>query len=141
MILELDINEANALLLSENDTVRYVMGIGDTDYTIHRDAKEVDDIYSDPHGFFGSFSINDKNNYHVLKSRITSVAGEIKWKKEIEYNGKKLQVNDAYLGLNDRCKIIYHPPGNRCSYKLTFEGEDMKDIHEHIKFVIDVTSL
>lgn len=142
MILELDINRKNAVLLSENDTVQYVIGIGDTDYTIHRDANDIKEMYFCTCGFFKNYSINDINNYHVFKERIKTIAGDIKWKKEIEYEGKKFKVNHSYLGIQGKCRLIYTKSDwGRFKDWLEFEGEDMKDTNEHIKFIIDVTPL
>ena len=141
MILQLEINKTNTKLISTNKTSCYILGIGMTDYTIHREANDIKEMYYDRTGFFKNFGIKDFHNYHVYQARIKSIAGEIKYKEIITYKGKKYNVIDAYIGLPDKCRLIYNPYRHRSIDYLTFEGEDMKNITEHLKYVLILTEL
>lgn len=140
-ILELEINKKNTEIVSTNSTTCYVMGIGETDYTIHRDADDIHHMYADPYGFYKNFTTENKHQYHVFESRIKSIAGDIKWKDKIIIDDKTYKVNNAYIGLPNKCKLIYHPYGNRSIDYLTFEGDDMSVISEPLKYVLTVETI
>jgi len=139
--IQLPINKTNTKLISQNSTVCYVLGIGKTDYTIHKDANDIKQMYFDKTGYFKGFRIVDFHNYHVFKARIKSIAGEIKYKDEFTYKGKKYKINSAYIGVCDRCKLVYHPCANRSIDYLTFDGEDMSTLDEQLKYILSVSEI
>jgi hypothetical protein len=101
----------------------------------------IKDIYEDKHGFYKNFKITDKHKYHVFESRIKSICGEIKFKETIKHNSKNYRVTNAYLGVLNQCKLVYHPYKNRSIDYLTFEGTDMNCLIKTIKFILHVTEL
>lgn len=138
MIIQLDITKENTELVSSNETTCYVIGIGETDYTIHRDAKEINAMYSDKYGWFSGINIHD---YHVFESRIKSIAGGIKWKDVFKYDDKNYKINSAYLGIHNKCKIIYNEGRRKVIDHLTFDGLNISEVEGELKYVIDATEI
>ncbi len=136
MIIELDITKENTELISDNDTMQYIIGIGETDYTIHRDANDINEMYVDRYGFYKDMNVH---NYHVFQSRIKTIAGDIKWKKSFKYNDKNYNIIDAYIGVENKCRLIYNKADFKSSIDyLTFDGLNMSAIEEKLKYVINV---
>ena len=139
MVIELDVNKENTYLVSENEDTCYIMGIGETDYTIHREAKKIDDTYNCD-GYLRDFSILDKHNYHVFLASIRSIVQDIKWKSKINYKGEIYDVVDAYIGVKGKCKARLEQGYVRGGYRsLEFEGDNLGETEEKIKYVITVS--
>jgi hypothetical protein len=134
----LDINKANTELISTNKTTCYVIGIGETNYTIHKDADDIEQMYFDKTGFFKNFNIIDFHSYHVFCARIKSICGYIKYKKEIKYKGQLIKIKRAYIGIPNVCELIYNEGGRKTIDYLTFKGIEMSKINKRLVYVIEV---
>ncbi|MCP4109888.1 MAG: hypothetical protein GY749_30940 [Desulfobacteraceae bacterium] len=139
MILELTVNKENTVLVSDNETSCYVIGIGETDYTIHKEADSIESTYNDDN-YFRNFTILDKHSYHVFRHSIRTIVDDIKWKKEIAYECKKYKVEDAYIGIKDKSRAKLDDGYSRYP-SLIFEGADINTIPEKIKYVLKVSEI
>jgi len=139
MIIELDVNKENTYLVSENEDTCYVMGIGETDYTIHSNADRIEKTYN-CNDYFRNFSILDKHNYHVFLAQIRNIVDEIRYKNKITYEGEEYDVIDIYIGVNGKCKARLEQGYSRGGYRsLEFEGENLRKIEDKIKYVLNVS--
>lgn len=82
MVIELDLNKENTYLVSDNKDSHYIIGIGETDYTIHREANSIENTYNCDN-YFRNFSTLDKHQYHVFLESIRSIVDDIKWKSKL----------------------------------------------------------
>lgn len=137
MIIELNLNKTNTKLVSTNSVSCYIIGIGVTDYTIHKEANGIRDIYKDKYNFFSNYTILDKHDYHVFRHSVRTIISDIKWRKVITYKGVKYNVLDSYVGIKDKCKGKLEEGYSR--YKsLEFEGQDIREVPEKIKYVLEL---
>jgi hypothetical protein len=135
--LLLEINKTNTALLAENPKYCYVMGIGKTNYTVHRDAGEIKDYYFPKYNHFVNWSINLMHNYHVFQSRIKSICGEIKFKKCFKHKGRIINVKRAFIGIPNYCELVYNEGGRRTISSITSKGQDYRLSNERLMYIIE----
>ena len=139
MILQLNVNKTNTKVVSTNKTTCYIFGIGMTNYTIHKDAYDISNIYSD-NNYYHNYTILDKHNHHVFRARIRSIVDDIKWRQVILYKGKKYNVIDSYIGIENECRAKLDD--KICSYRsLVFEGTDIKFVPKKIKYILNLSEI
>jgi hypothetical protein len=134
----LEINKTNTELISKNSKSCYIMGIGKTDYTIHRDANEIKDYYSPKQNFFENWSINLMHNYHVFQSRIKSICGQIKFRETFKYKGEIINVKRISIGIPSYCELVYNEGGRKEIDSITSEGQDYKLSNERLMYIVEV---
>ena len=135
----LEINKTNTKLIAENSQICYVIGIGKTDYTIHRDADEIKDHYFPKYDFFNNWSINSMHNYHVFQSRLKSICGSIRFRKSFKYKGKILNIKRGVIGIPDYCEIGYKEGGRKTIDKIYSIGSDYRDSNERLMYILEVS--
>lgn len=137
-IILLEINKSNTKLIAENSQVCYVIGIGKTNYTVHRDADEIKNFYFPRYNHFVSWSINLMHNYHVFQSRLKSICRSIKFRKTFKYRGKIVNVKRAFIGIPNYCEIEYREGSRRTIDTIYSKGSDFKDSNERLMYIIEV---
>lgn len=139
MELTFDIIKEHSYLFATNPITIYVIGIGETGYTVHKDAEDIQKIYEDKYGIYKNYSINDKNNYHVLQARVQSILEYSKWIKKINLFGKSHKVKKIYLGVVDKVELYIEPAkSSRSTNKLKSKGIDLLDLDEPLKYIIEI---
>lgn len=133
----LEINKTNTELISKNSKSCYIMGIGKTDYTIHRDSNEVKDYYN-PNNFFENWSINLMHNYHVFQSRIKSICAQIEFRENFKYKGETINVKRAFIGIPNYCELVYNKGGRKEIDTIISKGEDYKLSNEKLMYIVEV---
>lgn len=134
----LDINRKNSQLICENDIRKYVIGIGWTDYTVHKEAEDVDIIYTDEYGFYKNFSLKEKHTYHVFKSRVRQIVQELKPKQKVELNGVEYSIKRIYIGIPDVIELINNIGHSRKPDFITYKGVDITEVESKLMYVIEV---
>lgn len=133
-----EINKTNTQLLAENSKSCYIIGIGKTDYTIHRDANEIKDFYFPKYNFFVNWSINIMHNYHVFQSRLKSICGGIKFRKSFKYKGETINVKRAFIGIPNYCELVYNEGIGKTIDSITSVGQDYKLSNERLMYIVEV---
>jgi hypothetical protein len=133
-----EINKTNTTLLSENSKNCYIIGIGKTNYTIHRDANEIKDFYFPKYNHFDNWSINLMHNYHVFQQRLKNICGRIKFRKSFKYKGKTINIKRAFIGIPNYCELVYNEGGRKTIDSITSKGEDYKISNERLMYIIEV---
>ena len=141
IIKELEINKTNISKVSTNSKRCYILGIGWTNYTIHKEADELKHYYNNTHGFFKDFSINLMHNYHVSVHNIKTLVDDTKFKEVITLQDKKYQILDAYYGLKYKIRLYIKKGGCREIDKLMSSGEELSKINEKIKIVLHLKEI
>jgi hypothetical protein len=134
----LEINKTNTELISKNSKSCYIIGIGKTDYTIHRDANEVKNYYSPNQNFFKNWSINLMHNYHVFQSRIKSICREIEFRETFKYKGEIINVKRIHIGIPNYCELVYNEGRGKTIDSITSKGCDYKKSNERLMYVVEV---
>ena len=133
-----EINKTNTALLSENSKSCYIIGIGKTNYTVHRDANEIKDYYFPKHNHFVNWSINLMHNYHVFQSRLKSICGNIKFRKSFKYKGKTVNVKRTFIGIPNYCELVYNEGRWKTIDSITSVGQDYKLSNERLMYIVEV---
>jgi hypothetical protein len=133
-----EINKTNTELLSENSKYCHIIGIGKTNYTIHRDANEIKDFYFPKYNHFDNWSINLMHNYHVFQQRLKNICGRIKFRKTFKYKGKTINIKRAFIGIPNYCEIVYNEGKGRTIDSLTCIGQDYKVSHERLMYIVEI---
>lgn len=141
IIKELEINPTNVAKIATNSKRCYIIGIGWTDYTIHREAKDLKHYYGGAGGFFKDFSINLMNRYHVTTHIMRTLVDETKFREQVTLNGKKYKVEDAYYGLHNRIRLSLPKPSPRSYPMLQWEGENLNELQDKIKIVLHLKEI
>lgn len=133
----LNINKTNTELIASNSKVCYIIGIGKTDYTIHKHANEIREYYNS-RKFFKNWSVNLMHNYHVFQSRLKSICGEIRFRDSFKYKGEIVNVKRAFIGIPDFCEIKYNEGGRKQIDSLTSEVNDYKLSDKKLMYIIEI---
>jgi hypothetical protein len=134
----LEINKTNTKLIAKNSQSCYIIGIGKTDYTIHRDANEIKNMYFPKYTTFKDWKITDFHTYHVFQSRIKSICGEIKFRENFKYKGKTVNVKHAFIGIPNSSELIYNEGGRKTIDSITCKGQDYKESNQRLMYIIEV---
>lgn len=134
----LEINKTNTGLISENPKSCYITGIGKTDYTIHRDADEIKNMYFPKYTTFKDWKITDFHTYHVFQSRIKSICGQIKFRESFKYKGKIVNVKRAFVGIPNYCELVYNEGCRKTIDSITSKGQDYKLSNERLMYIVEV---
>lgn len=134
----LEMNKSNTKLIAENSQVCYIVGIGKTNYTIHRDADEIKNFYFPKYNHFVKWSINSMHNYHVFQSRLKSICGGIKFRKSFKYKGKVINIKRAFIGIPNYCEIEYKEGYGKTIDSIHSIGKDYKLSKERLMYIIEL---
>lgn len=140
IIKEYEINKTNISKFTTNKKRCYILGIGWTDYTIHKEANDLKHYYGGAGGFFKDFSIKAMNYYHVTTYIMRTLVEDSKFKKTVTLNKTVYEIVDAYYGLHDRIKL-YVPHVSRGYSSMKWEGENLHELEEKIKLVVHLKEL
>jgi len=134
----LEINKTNTKLIAENSQVCYIIGIGKTDYTIHRDANEIRNFYFPKYNHFVNWSINLMHNYHVFQTRLKNICGSIKFRKCFKYKGKLVNIKRAFIGIPNYCEIGYKEGRRKQIDTIYSIGSNYEESNERLMYIIEV---
>ena len=130
MILQLNINRTNLKLVTTNPVTYYIIGIGPTDYTIHKKADTIKQMYTGKYNFIGDDStIKDFHNYHVCTWAIRCIVSDMKVRDSIKYKGITYKVKNCSIGIPNLIKC-YIPRLGRGYQSMEFEGTNIKEIDQ-----------
>lgn len=133
-VLVFDINKKNIAKLTTNEKSIYILGIGNTDYTIHREANNIDSIYNDEYNFFENFSISDKHQYHPFEASIKDILRRVNWKD----NYRKKLIKKIYIGIPNITELVYVPYKHRSIDSISYIGKNFKEIEEKLKIIVEL---
>lgn len=136
-ILTFNINKTNTYKLCVNKRTQYVIGLGLTNYTIHRDADDIQKIYNNKYCIFKNWTTKSAHSYHVFRSTLLSIVDKIKWKDIIKHQGKSYKVIKSYIGIPNITEIVYQQGYGRTSHKFIENGVNIVDLDEQLKYVIE----
>ena len=138
MIKIFEINRENSRLLTLNDDIQYVHGIGDTDYTVHREANDIFKHYKNEFGHF----IGNTHTYHVFVEHLTKILDDSKFKSEIIFDNKKYKVNKVEIGIPEKTILsLKREYKNRLI--LISDGILLDELtnNDRIVYIVDLTEI
>ena len=137
-VILLEINKTNTALIAENSKSCYVIGIGKTDYTIHKHANDIKDMYFPKYTIFKGWKITDFHAYHVFQSRVKSICREIKFRERFKYKGEIVNVKRAFIGIPNYCELVYNEGSRKTIDSITSKGHDYKLSNERLMYIIEI---
>lgn len=127
MNITLEINKENTYLISDNKDSLFILGIGNTNYTIHRDADEIAQYYSE-------YEPKTVHSVHYMRLPFLKIIDDIKFKESVIIDNIIYQIKDAFIGIPN---IISMRKGKR-EYKPLIDGGTIENINSELRFVLVV---